>query len=61
MKKYSKPTIACFDMAPVSILEGSVKIKGKIGVSSFFTDNDDWEKTTNEETGTSQRTYTFWE
>ncbi len=60
MKKYIKPAIASFDMAPTSILEGSVTIKGKIGVSSFFTDRDDWEATS-DESGNTTTKYNFWE
>jgi len=60
MKQYKKPTFASFDMAPVSILEGSVKIKGKVGISSFFTDRDDWETTT-DSNGNARSTYSFWE
>ena len=60
MKKYIKPALKGYDMAPVSILEGSLKVKGKIGVSSFRTDEDDW---TAEETSTGQTRskYNFWE
>lgn len=59
MKKYIKPDIEDLDMAPVSILEGSVKVKGKIGVSTFFTDEDDWE--TVEENGQKKKKYNFWD
>ncbi|MBQ0058044.1 MAG: hypothetical protein KBT20_10355 [Bacteroidales bacterium] len=46
MKQYIKPEITFYDVAPVSILEGSVvinkKMQRKIGVSAFSTDADDW-------------------
>lgn len=57
MKKYVKPALKGYDMTPVSIMEGSVTVKGKIGVSTFFTDEDDW--STDENTG--QKKYDFWE
>ena len=59
MKKYQRPTVSFYDMAPVSIMEGSVAVKGKIGISSFFTDEDDW---TTEQTSTgNRRKYSFWD
>lgn len=61
MKKYIKPSMTNYDMTPTSILEGSVTIKGKIGISSFFTDNDDWEVKEDESTGQKTREYQFWE
>lgn len=57
MKKYIKPALKGYDMTPVSILEGSIKVKAKIGISTFFTDDDDWSK--DEQTG--QKKYNFWE
>ena len=57
MKKYVKPELRDYDMAPVSIMEGSVTFKGKICVSTFFTDEDD--RRSDEETG--QKKYNFWE
>lgn len=60
MKKYIKPTIAQFDMAPVSIMEGSVSMKSKAGISSFFTDTDDW-STETDNSGNTSSSYNFWE
>ena len=56
MKKYVKPAIEGFDMSPVSILEGSVKVKAKAAISSFRTDDADWETTSS---GTKK--YNFWD
>lgn len=61
MKQYIKPTIEDYDMAPVSILEGSVTVKTKVGISDFFTDHKDWASETNPETNQQERKYTFWE
>ena len=60
MKKYIKPELTGYEMSPVRIMEGSVKVKAKkVGVSSFFTDEDDWhEETVN---GESKRAYSFWD
>lgn len=57
MKKYIKPEMEPTAMAPVSIMGGSVKVKGKVGISSFFTDEDDWYADEN----TKRRTYSFWD
>lgn len=60
MKKYVKPELTGYEMSPVRIMEGSVVVKGKkIGVSSFFTDEDDW--TTETSNGTTKKAYSFWD
>lgn len=47
-------------MAPTNILQGSLKVKAKVGISSFRTDEDDW--TTEESSdGTTKSKYNFWE
>ena len=47
-------------MAPVSIMEGSMEVKGRIGISTFYTDENDW---TTEENAQGEKTskYSFWE
>ena len=58
MKRYIKPALKGYDMAPVSILEGSsTEVKARIGISTFFTDDDDWSKDEN----TGEKKYNFWE
>ena len=60
MKKYISPTIKGYDMAPVSIMEGSMEVKSRIGISTFYTDENDW---TTEENAQGEKTskYSFWE
>ena len=57
MKRYIKPALKGYDMAPVSILEGSTEVKARIDISTFFTDDDDWSKDEN----TGEKKYNFWE
>ncbi|MCR5394553.1 MAG: hypothetical protein K6E86_04095 [Bacteroidales bacterium] len=60
MKKYITPELRTYDMAPTNILQGSLKVKAKVGISSFRTDEDDW--TTEESSdGTTKSKYNFWE
>ena len=60
MKKYISPTIKGYDMAPVSIMEGSLEVKGRIGISTFYTDENDWTSETDSQGNTSSK-YSFWE
>ena len=48
-------------MAPVCIMAGSVEVKAKVGVSSFFTDDDDWFGTDDSGNKTENSTYNFWD
>lgn len=58
MKKYIKPAISLYDVAPTSIMAGSVKIrKARVGISSFFTDDNDWET---DDSG-NKTNYNFWD
>lgn len=60
MKKYIKPAISFYEVAPASILAGSGQNphnrSNKVGVSSFFTDDQDW-------SGGEQNSgsYSFWD
>lgn len=57
MKKYVKPELHGYEMSPVRIMEGSIIVKAKkVGVSSFFTDEDDWTQESN-----GKRSYSFWD
>lgn len=57
MKKYIKPELHGYEMSPVRIMEGSIIVKAKkVGVSSFFTDEDDWTQESN-----GKRSYSFWD
>ena len=60
MKKYISPTIKSYDMAPVGIMQGSLEVKGRIGISTFYTDEDDWTTETNSQ-GEQSSKYNFWE
>ena len=60
-KKYVKPEVKPYDMAPVCIMAGSVEVKAKVGVSSFFTDDDDWFGTDDSGNKTENSTYNFWD
>jgi hypothetical protein len=60
MKKYITPKVWSYDMGPSSILQGSLAVKGKIGISSFRTDEDDW-FTEESSDGTNKSKYSFWE
>jgi len=59
-KNYIKPALKPYDMAPLSILEGSVSVSARIGISSFRTDDDDWTNET-DGSGNTTRQYNFWE
>lgn len=57
-KNYVKPGLKPYDMATPNLMAGSVRIRSRIGVSSFHTDENDWE--TDEESSTGTQKYGFW-
>lgn len=56
-KNYIKPEMAPYEMAPISIMQGSVTVRNRVGISSFRTDDSWW----NDGQGGNQgRSYSFW-
>lgn len=55
MKQYIKPIMKTYDMEPTNILRGSIKVKSSVGISSFFTDEEDTDNTDE------KSKYKFWE
>lgn len=41
-KNYIKPEMAPYEMAPISIMQGSVTVRNRVGISSFRTDDGWW-------------------
>ena len=54
------PALILETMAPVGIMQGSLEVKGRIGISTFYTDEDDWTTETNSQ-GEQSSKYNFWE
>lgn len=56
-KNYIKPEMAPYEMAPLSIMQGSVTVRNRVGISSFRTDDSWW---SDGQGGNQSGNYSFW-